>query len=77
MVILVASFSTVGCSAFSLIPIVNGELLGTKNVQAATAINFAYQGLANVFSTFSAGKNFKYQKLTENLTLEIRFTPKN
>ena len=45
-----------GTSVFSLLPITCTELFGKENVQSALAINFLYQGLANVVSTFSAGK---------------------
>ena len=45
-----------GTSVFSLIPVTCAELFGKKNVQSAMAINFVYQGLANIVATFSAGK---------------------
>lgn len=48
-------FSTTGTSVFNLMPVASAELLGKENVQSAMAINFVYQGVANVISTFIAG----------------------
>ena len=45
-----------GTSVFSLLPITLAELFGKENVQSAMAINFVYQGVANIASTFSAGR---------------------
>lgn len=54
--------SAVGTSVFSLLPIAYGELLGRENIQSAMAVNFVYQGLGSITSTFTIG-TCKYKRL--------------
>ena len=57
--------SSFGTTAYTLLPLVCGELFGQENVSSGTAIIFVYQGCSIILGSFSAGtltKLFVYFK---------------